>query len=141
MTEEWGRRVTVDALALFGGRLVLVLRDRPPFKDHWALPGGFVDHDETCEAAVVRELAEETGLTGEVRRLVGVYSDPSRDVDRHTVALAYEIQVVGGHLKGGDDAREARTFPMDELPALAFDHTEMVEAFRRLLEDPRPTAR
>ncbi|MBI4393001.1 MAG: NUDIX hydrolase [Euryarchaeota archaeon] len=139
--EVWGRKVTVDALAIVGDGLVLVLRDRPPFEGHWALPGGFVDRHETCEAAVVRELAEETGLRGSVRRLLGVYSKPSRDEARRTVALAYEIDVVGGTLQGGDDAREARVFPLDALPPLAFDHGEMVADLKSGLREGKSKPR
>ena len=69
--------LTVDAVWLRRGKVLLVRRARPPFRHRWALPGGFVELKETVEAAVVRELREETGLVGRPWSLVGVYSGPT----------------------------------------------------------------
>jgi 8-oxo-dGTP diphosphatase len=76
---------------------------------------------------VVREVEEETGLRTAVTRLVGVFSDPSRDPRGHFVTLLFELRATGGSLAGGDDAESAGFFPLDRLPPLAFDHALMVE--------------
>src|SRR4051812_3054373 len=69
--------------------VVLVRRGSEPFEGRWALPGGFVEGGETVRQAAVREAAEETGLTVEVSRLVGVYSEPDRDPRGHNVSVAF----------------------------------------------------
>jgi len=119
----------VDAVIVSAGRgLVLVRRGRPPFAGRWALPGGFVDPEESCEAACVREAAEETGLVVEVCGLLGVYSGPGRDPRGATASAAYLCRPVAGEVAGGDDAAEARWFTDLDGVELAFDH-------RRILAD------
>lgn len=121
--------LTVDAVITDIERgVVLILRGNPPFQGQWALPGGFVDIGETCEAACVREVREETGLEVEIVELVGVFSDPDRDPRGHTVSVTYLCNPVGGELAGGDDAAGARWF--DELHGidLAFDHDLILAA-------------
>ena len=121
--------LTVDAVIVHPSRgLVLIRRGHQPFADHWALPGGFVEPGESCEAACVREAAEETGLQVSISELLGVYSAPGRDPRGPTASIVYLCRVEGGHVSGGDDAAEARWFPaIGDLP-LAFDH-------RRILAD------
>lgn len=119
-------RLTVDGVIIHNGRLLLIRRGREPFKDTWALPGGFVEYGETVETAVQREVREETGLETSIRRLVGVYSDPDRDPRGHTVSVAFLLAVGSGSPQSGDDAAEARWFSLDELPELAFDHAKIV---------------
>jgi 8-oxo-dGTP diphosphatase len=135
MSEGWKYpRLTVDALARDGsGRILLVRRGRPPFQDRWALPGGFVENGETTEDACAREAREETGLDVEVGALAGVYSRPGRDPRGHTVSIVYFCRPVGGEIRGGDDAAEARWFTAAEIAGLsfAFDHGEIVGAHLR----------
>jgi 8-oxo-dGTP diphosphatase len=126
-------KVTTDAAIVEKGRIVLVRRRFPPFKDCWALPGGFVEVGETVEAACVREAREETGLAVEVVRLVGVYSDPGRDPRGHTVGVAYLCAMESGDIRGGDDAKEARWFGFGGLPALAFDHGKILNDVKALV--------
>ncbi len=110
------------------GRILLVRRGGSPFKGSWALPGGFCEVGETTEECGAREVAEETGVTVRVGRLLGVYSDPKRDPRGHTVTVLYEARRVRGVARGGDDAAEARWFTRREVENLdlAFDHGKIV---------------
>jgi 8-oxo-dGTP diphosphatase len=125
--------IAVDALIVDPARGVLLIRRaNPPFQGRWALPGGFVEVGETCEAACVREAREETGLEVEPVELVGVYSTPDRDPRGHTVSPVYLCRVVSGVARGGDDASEARWFSDLAGVELAFDHAAVLaDAFFR----------
>jgi len=121
------RPLTVDAIILIGDRIVFVRRGREPFKGRLALPGGFVEKDETVEQAVAREAREETGLETEIVRLIGVYSDPGRDPRGPTVSVCYLMKATGGRLQAASDAAAVELSGPDEVPALAFDHNRMME--------------
>ncbi len=108
--------LAVDAVLIRGAMVLLVRRKFEPHKGEWVLPGGFMAEGETAQEAVARELLEETGITSGVRGLVGVYSDPGRDPRHHTVSVAYLMEEGAGDPVGGDDAAEARFFPLDDLP-------------------------
>lgn len=118
--------LTVDALIIYERKIVLIRRKNPPYQNHFALPGGFVEVGETVEAAVVREAKEETGLDIELLKLVGVYSDPSRDPRGHTVSVCY-LAIGRGNLKAGSDAKDTGLFSLNEVPKLAFDHNKIIE--------------
>jgi 8-oxo-dGTP diphosphatase len=118
--------LTVDALILYEGKLVMIRRLNPPFENEFALPGGFVEVGETVEAATVREAKEETGLDIELIKLLGVYSEPSRDPRGHTVTVCFLAKGLG-KLKAGSDAKDIRLFGLNEIPKLAFDHNIIVE--------------
>lgn len=130
--------LTVDVLVHLPGRgIVLVERKNPPHG--WALPGGFVDVGECCEAAAVREMLEETGLEVELTSLLGVYSDPARDPRGHTASAVYTAQALDpAKLRAGDDAAKAQVFPLDALPPLAFDHGRIVRDYVTRLSSLRP---
>jgi 8-oxo-dGTP diphosphatase len=122
-------RLTVDSFVVDPkGRLLLVQRGRPPFQGRWGLPGGFCEWKETTEACCARETLEETGLRVRVGKLLGVYSKPDRDPRGHNVTVLYEARRIGGRVKGGDDAAEARWFASRELARIrfAFDHGKIV---------------
>lgn len=129
---------TVDVVIHAAGRgIVLVERKNPP--PGWALPGGFVDYGETCEAAAVREAREETGLDVVLTGLLGVYSDPARDPRGHTLSVVYTAQALSpARLQAGDDAGRAEFFALDALPPLAFDHRRIVQDFIAGLARLRP---
>jgi 8-oxo-dGTP diphosphatase len=122
-------KLTVDGIALLNGQIVLIKRKKPPFQGRYALPGGFVEVGETVETAVKREFLEETGLETDIKTLLGVYSEPTRDPRGHTVSAVFELEVTGGKLQGGDDAAEACLFDIDKMPELAFDHAKIISDY------------
>jgi 8-oxo-dGTP diphosphatase len=122
-------KLTVDAVILYNGRIVLIQRKNPPFQGKFALPGGFVNIGETVEDAVAREACEETGLSIEIVKLLGVYSDPLRDPRGHTVSICY-LSLGHGILKADSDAKDVFLFNVDRLPEMAFDHNKIVEQAR-----------
>lgn len=121
--------LTVDAIIITGPNIVLVRRKNDPFKGMFALPGGFVEVGETTEEAAVREALEETGLSIEIVKLIGVYSEPSRDPRGHTVSICY-LAKGRGNPKAGSDAAEVALFTIDGIPKLAFDHNHIIDQVR-----------
>lgn len=109
--------------------VVLVRRKNPPLG--WALPGGFVDYGECVEHAAVREAREETGLVVDLTGLLGVYSDPKRDARMHTISTVFTARARNPEaVSGGDDALEAKFFPLDALPGdIVFDHRHILDDF------------
>ncbi len=131
MTWPRGPALTVDAIWIDRDRILLVRRGRSPFRGRWALPGGFVETDETVEAAVARELHEETGLRARPRAIVGVYSGPHRDPRGPTTTVAFLMTGRAGAPTGGDDATTAAWVPLAEAHGLAFDHDDIVRDARK----------
>jgi 8-oxo-dGTP diphosphatase len=121
--------LTVDAIIVHDSMIVFVRRKNNPFKGMFALPGGFVELGETTEEAVMRESLEETGLSIEIVKLIGVYSEPSRDPRGHTVSICY-LAKGRGSLKAGSDAAEVALFTIDGIPKLAFDHNHIIDQVR-----------
>nr|MDO8085585.1 NUDIX hydrolase [Candidatus Sigynarchaeum springense] len=126
-------RIAADAMIVDNPRrprkVVLITRKNPPHQGKFALPGGFLDPDETMERCCVREAKEETSLDVAIVRIVGVYSDPLRDPRGRTVSVTYLCKPVGGIIKGSDDAASAAWYDVKSLKAmdLAFDHRKMFE--------------
>jgi 8-oxo-dGTP diphosphatase len=126
------RPFACDMVLVEDGKMLLVRRGREPFKGEWATPGGRIEDGETAEECAKREMKEETGLDVEILKLTGIYSDPKRD-PRGIIAAAYLVRRVGGIVKGGDDAEEAKWFELDSLPKLCADHkTIIADALRQL---------
>lgn len=121
-----GPALTVDAVWIDRGRLLVVRRGRPPFRGRYALPGGFVEPTETVEQAVVRELREETGLVARPGPIVGVYSGPHRDPRRPTATVAFRMRGAARLPTAGDDAAGAVWLPLARARGLAFDHDRIV---------------
>ncbi len=124
--------VTVDAVvfkkAADGLSLLLIKRMNDPFKDCWALPGGFVDENEDLKTAALRELSEETGIKATNAEQLKAFGKPGRDPRGHTVSVAFLIHAdENARAVAADDAKEARWFNTDDLPALAFDHADIIE--------------
>jgi 8-oxo-dGTP diphosphatase len=112
--------------------IVLVERRYEPLG--YALPGGFVEVGETLEKAVLREVKEETGLDAQIVKLLGVYSEPNRDPRFHVVSVVFVLDAYG-EPRGGDDAKKAVVFPIENLPfdKIVFDHAKILKDFLRCL--------
>jgi 8-oxo-dGTP diphosphatase len=111
-------------------KILLINRNNPPFENYWALPGGFVEINETLEQSAIRELMEETGI--ELKNLIqfATYGDPDRDPRERTVSIVY-FQILEKETKplAGDDAKNAEWFSLKDLPSLAFDHKIIIKDF------------
>lgn len=107
---------------------ILIKRKNDPFKDHWALPGGFVEYGESVENAAVREAKEETSIDVELDNLVNVYSKPDRDPRGHTVTVAYTAKGDLSTKKADSDAKDIAIFTPDDISKLsiAFDHVKII---------------
>lgn len=99
-------------------RVLLIQRAVDPGQGKWALPAGFVDHDEAPETAAIRETREETQLEVKIDRLLAVY--PKRDEGLADIIIAYSATVIGGKAQAGDDAASLGWFDRDNLPPLVF---------------------
>lgn len=130
-TYEYPRpEVTADVVVITKEeetKVLLIQRGFEPYKGCWALPGGFMEMDETTEACAIRELEEETGLRLADMKQIGAYSKVDRDPRARTITIAY-LTIVDEPLPvmGLDDAAKAEWFPINALPALAFDHDEIM---------------
>ena len=133
--------VTADSVVFCNGSdglsVLLIERANDPFKGCWAFPGGFMDMEENAEDCAKRELKEETGM--EVRSLeyLGTFSEVNRDPRGRTITIAYYAVVEKSDVIGADDASQARWFPIDSIPSLAFDHEEILRAALKVLNDLR----
>lgn len=126
--------VTVDAIVFKRSQgktaLLLIKRKNEPFRGKWAFPGGFVDMDEELEEAVVRELAEETGLKGVHLEQMHTFGTVGRDPRGRQITIAFMGFTDDNNaiIKGGDDAEEAKWFDIENFPEnMAFDHDEVAK--------------
>src|SRR5436190_15495980 len=124
--------VTVDTLVFRKTdnqtQILLIRRKNEPFKDSWAIPGGFVDENEDLEAAAKRELLEETQIKIDAVEQLKAFGKPFRDPRFHTVSVAFSGFVPEDTVaKAADDAKEVGWFTIDHLPDLAFDHGEIID--------------
>lgn len=122
--------------------VLLIKRRHPPFQGQWAIPGGFVEVDESLEDAARRELHEETGLKDIPLIQLHTFGQPGRDPRMRVIsvvylALAHYAQVAP---RAGDDAAEVGWYPIDDLPSLAFDHTDILSHALENLRTQLPDA-
>jgi 8-oxo-dGTP diphosphatase len=119
-------------------QVLLIKRGKEPFKDCWALPGGFVDADEDLIDAAKRELLEETGVDSDDLKQVGAVGTPGRDPRGHTISIVFSaFEYEAPTVKAGDDAVDFKWVAMDVLhkEQLAFDHLDVIQmAFEALPE-------
>lgn len=120
-----------------GLSVLLIERANEPFKGCWAFPGGFMDMEENAEDCAKRELKEETGMEVQSLEYLGTFSEVNRDPRGRTITIAYYAVVEKSEVVGADDASQARWFPIDSIPSLAFDHEEILRAALKLLNDLR----
>jgi 8-oxo-dGTP diphosphatase len=127
-------KVAVDAIVFGyskqeGVSILLIQRKYPPFKNAWAIPGGFLLPEETLEEAVRRELREETGIEVNYLEQLYTFGDPGRDPRQRIISIAYMALVKSSQfqqLKASTDAENAQWFNFRELPPLAFDHKDIL---------------
>ena len=135
-TYEYPRAaITVDSIIIRKitdqFELLLIQRDRYPFEGMWALPGGFIEMDETLMEAASRELEEETGLTGIELSQYKAFDKIDRDPRGRTISVVFYgfFEKSTSQIRASSDARDAKWFALINLPELAFDHSEIVEWF------------
>lgn len=109
-------------------KILLVKRDREPFKGEYALPGGFVRIDESLEDTIGRKLEEETGVKNVYLEQLYTFGEPKRDPRERVITVAYFALIPRQRLiiRSATDKREARFFSVKKLPQLAFDHRKIV---------------
>ncbi|MCW3092221.1 MAG: hydrolase [Ferruginibacter sp.] len=128
-------KVAVDAIVFGyskneGVSVLLIKRKYPPFKDGWAIPGGFILENESLEEAVERELLEETGIKVNYLEQLYSFGAPKRDPRQRIISIAYFALVKSSmfqQLNASTDAAEAQWFNINKLPALAFDHKKILQ--------------
>ena len=135
------RHVVVHAIVERDGALLLVKRAAHLSEGgKWGLPGGFLDRDERLVDGVLRELREETGWTGEVRRLLRINSRPDRPrEDRQNVAFDFVIAPRERVGDPDDESTAVEWVPIDRLPpleSLAFDHGETIRRYLAMRDRP-----
>ena len=109
-----------------GLSVLLIERANEPFKGCWAFPGGFMEMDEDAEDCAKRELKEEAGLEIRTMRQLGAFTDVDRDPRGRMVSIAYYAVIEKSDVKGSDDAAQAKWYPVDSIPVLAFDHDKIL---------------
>lgn len=117
------------AIATKDKDFLLIKRGLPPRKGMWASPSGFIEIGETAEEACLRELKEETGVSGEIVKLVGVVRLEDREVYGDMLIVAYLVEVGNEELKPGSDVEDVRFFSVEELP------NNYVDLFREVIEE------
>jgi 8-oxo-dGTP diphosphatase len=132
--------VTVDIVIVTRApkpRVLLIRRKDEPFAGCWALPGGFVEMDETLEAAARRELLEETGVHAADLVQLRAFGDPGRDPRGRTISVVYLAIVVADKVKphAADDAAEVGWYSLTRPPQLAFDHRAILAFARKHLKE------
>ena len=134
MTRTPNCYLTADIVLISGNEVLLVRRKNDPYRGSWCFPGGFIELDEKVEDGALRELMEETGVTGVRVEQFGAYGDPGRDPRGRTVAVVYWARIMTRpEIKAGDDAAAAGWFSLSQLPPLAFDHGRIAQDIIRRL--------
>ena len=117
-------------------KVLLIERGLDPFRGSWALPGGFVEMDESLDEAARRELEEETSLKNIFLEQLYTFSAPDRDPRERVVSAAYYalVRLSDHRLQAATDAKDARWFDVQQLPTLAFDHAKILQMAKERLQ-------
>lgn len=109
-------------------RLLLIKRGAEPDKGAWAIPGGFLELDEDLDDCARRELKEETGLDNIYLEQLHTFGTPDRDPRERVITVAYYAITSNADMEptAASDASDAKWFPIDQLPKLAFDHDKII---------------
>ena len=125
--------VTVDIVLLSDAfphpQVLLIRRKNSPFRNLWALPGGFLEMDESLQESALRELHEETDISNVRLTQIGAFGNPNRDPRGRVITIAY-LGIVNSEQQiavAGSDASEVAWFSTLDLPKLAFDHNDIIE--------------
>lgn len=125
--------VTCDIILLADDlpqKILLIKRGNQPYKNRWALPGGFIEMHEELEESALRELHEETGIELNTLQQFRTYGTPARDPRGRTITVVYYALLDQTIVSvAGDDAAESQWFTIDELPELAFDHDQIIQEY------------
>jgi 8-oxo-dGTP diphosphatase len=118
-------------------KVLLIKRNKDPFKDDFSLPGGFVNEGEKVEDAVRREAEEELLVKVEPINILGVYSDPNRDPRGHIMSITFIAKIINGDLKEGDGVAELRWVEINNLEniKLGFDHSKILSDYAEWLKN------
>jgi ADP-ribose pyrophosphatase YjhB (NUDIX family) len=131
--------VVVGVLSKDDGEILLIRRAIDPGKGEWALPGGFIEEDESPQEAVLREIEEEIGIKGELAGLVGVYRSKS-ELYGAVIIIGYKITVQSRGYCPGKEVSEIKSFLKNHLPPLVFSsHKEIISDSFRTFRNPVPT--
>jgi 8-oxo-dGTP diphosphatase len=115
--------------------VLLVKRKKDPYKTMWCLPIGFAESGEDVSDAALRELKEEAGINGAIVRLIDV-DTVDNDFYGSLAIVTYEVRMTGGYVRPGDDASDAKYFPILDLPELAWSsNTKAINIYRELFKD------
>ena len=113
------------------GNVVLIKRKYPPFKDYYALPGGFIEKGETPKKAIKREVKEETNLNIEIIKKIGVFDKEGRDPRGKVISTAFKCRIIGdtSQMQSGTDSAGVDLIPKVKIATLdlAFDHREILK--------------
>jgi 8-oxo-dGTP diphosphatase len=137
MQMKFAGRTATAIITFPPDKILLIKRVTVPFKGYWALPGGRVDPGETVEQTIVREVKEETGLTVEIINKIGDYHEQGvqGDVEYDYYPACFLVKIVDGEIKKQEsEIEEIKLFSLNEIPKLAFEHTQMIKDFVAMRE-------
>ena len=124
--------LAVAVIVEFNGKILLAKRTFDPYKDKFEIPGGFVEEGESVENAAVREILEETGLNIKIKGVLGVYSYPTSNIRKCSLAIAFVAAASSDKVKISSEAKELGWFDYKKIKAdnLGYDHGMLLDHFK-----------